>query len=159
MEIYKYTIGGKTYIQTPLVLGQVRQLINLLEGITIPHDFNTLSLISAIGDKISLALAILLTEESKPLKDKNLDQLANELEFEISTEMTIEVIEHFFDLNNIVYLSEKLGNIALRISKSMTGSMNSASFSQEETLQSEMKSFGDIHPKSASHILNAVSET
>ena len=159
MEIYKYVIGGKTYIQTPLVLGQVRQLINLLEGITIPHDFNTLSLISAIGDKISLALAILLTEESKPLKDKNLEQLAKELEFEISTEMTIEVIEHFFDLNNIVYLSEKLGNIALRISKSMTGSMNSASFSQEETSQSEMKSFGDIHPKSASHISNAVSET
>ena len=63
-----YEIGGKTYTQKPLVLGQVRQLLDLLANVSIPADATAVGLINAIGDKLSLAIAIVLAEPGKSLR-------------------------------------------------------------------------------------------
>lgn len=142
---FKYEIGGKTYTQKPLVLGQIRQLMSLMKGIVIPHDIGIPGLISLLGDKLPRAIVIVLCEEGKALKDKNLEHLESEIEFEISPEQAIQVVEDFFDSNPIVSLLERLKETAGKISEKMkeTGLNKSASSSPVEILPSETPSSGD----------------
>ncbi len=111
MAEFKYQIGGKTYIQKPLVLGQVKQLNALLDGMVIPKDISVSGLIKLLGDKLPLALAIVLTEKGKHPKDKDIEALAKELEFEIDADTTSKVVEDFFDCNQIVSLIERIQGV------------------------------------------------
>lgn len=144
---FKYEIGGKTYTQKPLVLGQIRQLMNLMKGIVIPHDIDTPGLVSLLGDKLPQTIAVVITPEDMRLKDKDVKTLATEIEFEISPEQAIQVVEDFFDCNPIVSLLERLRKTAGKISEKMkeTGLNKSASSSPVEILSSETPSSGDIH--------------
>ena len=92
--VKKYQIGGKTYIQRKLVLGQVRQLIEHLDGISFPADlnFDFSGLIAVLGGKLPIALAICLTEEGKSPRDKDIIATAGDLEFSIDAEITMEAI-------------------------------------------------------------------
>lgn len=119
MEEYKYTIGNKVYFQKPLVIGQVSQLLNLLKDVKIPSEINVLTLITLLGDKLSKAIAIILIEPDKPLKSKNVDELVTEIEFELSPEMAIKIVEDFFDCNPISSLLEKMGNTVNKIAQKM----------------------------------------
>jgi len=147
LESFKYEIGGKKYTQNPLVLGQVGQLMRIVEGMVIPSGVDTLGLISALGDKLPLAIAIVLTPEGVTLKDKDIHALASELEFEMPPEMAIQVIEDFFTCNPIQSLLERIGSMAGKIAGKIqtTGSKPSSASSAEETLQSETASSGVLH--------------
>lgn len=131
-----YEIGGKTYIQRPLVLGQVRQLLDVLQGAVIPGNVDALGLVSVLGDKLPLALAAVLTEEGQSPRGKDIPALAGELEFAISPEQAIAVIEDFFAGNPLVSFLERLAGMAEKISAMMpmppTGSSNFASSSAME---------------------------
>lgn len=133
--MFEYEIGGKKYIQKPLVLGQIRQMMNIMQGVVIPDDADTLRIIAALGDKLSKAIAITITPEGVAVKDKDINSLAAEIEFELSTETTVQVIEDFFSCNPIASLLERLGGIAEKITSQMdkTGLKKSASSFQEET--------------------------
>jgi len=135
MEERKYKIGDKIYVQRPLVLGQMRQLLDLLKEVTIPAGADAYGLIRALGESLPRALAIVLTEEGKSPRDKNIKEAACEIEFAITPEETLEVVDHFFDLNAIPSLLSRIAETAEKVGERMTktGSPRSASFSQEET--------------------------
>lgn len=143
----KYEIGGKAYIQKPIVLGQIRQLTNLLKGVVMTGDINAAGLISVLGDKLPQAIAIVLNPAGEHLKDKDVNALAKEIEFEISPEQAIEVVNDFFTCNPIPSLLQKVSGMAEKITAKMkeTGLSKSASSSQAETSPSEMLSSGALH--------------
>ena len=70
-EKFVYEIGGKKYIQKPLVLGQIDQLIEFMQGIRLPVEISASSIIFVLGGKLSKAIAIILCEAGKHLKDKD----------------------------------------------------------------------------------------
>lgn len=57
----KYVIGGKTYLQRPLVLGQVHQLLAILDNFQVPVPLNVRGLVIALAANVSRAIAIVLT--------------------------------------------------------------------------------------------------
>ena len=115
----KYDIGEKVYIQRPLVLGQTRQLLAVLDGVTLPDNLDIRSLIASLGKSLPGALAVVLTEEGKSPKDKDLDALSAELEFSITLEQTAQVIEDFFSCNPLPSLLDKLTEAAGKIGAGM----------------------------------------
>jgi hypothetical protein len=108
--VKKYQIGGKTYIQKKLVLGQVRQLVEHLDGISFPADlnFDFPGLITVLGDKLPIALAICLTEEGKSPRDKDIAALAGELDFSIDVKTSLQAVKDFFFLNPTSLILESL---------------------------------------------------
>jgi len=150
---YEYEINGKKYIQKPLVLGQIRQLTPLISGIEIKGGIDAIKLVEVLGDKLPTAVAVLLIPEGTALKDKDVQKLTEEIEFEISPEQTIQVIEDFFLINPISSLSKKLGGLIERMNgniKQETGLKTSSADSQEGTLPKEITSSGDTHLMSVS---------
>jgi len=126
---YTYKIGDKTYLQKALVLGQWRQLLDLMQGLSIPQNLDVSGMISVFGTKLSYALAIVLTEEGTSARDKDMVALASELEFAIEPELVLQVIEDFFACNPIPSLLSGLSGVMTKISGKMgaTGSKTSAS--------------------------------
>lgn len=122
----KYDIGGKNYSQKPLVLGQLRQLLEILKGVALPANMDTLALVNAMSDRLPAALAVVLIPEgTSSLRDKDLDALAAEIEFAISPEQTLEVVEDFFDCNPLPSLLNKLGMAAGKIQQQLMPKMES----------------------------------
>jgi len=153
MEEKSYEIGGKTYIQRALVLGQIKQLKGVLAGVEISEDFTVQEIIETLEDRLYQALAIVLTEAGTALKGKDLPTLAEELEWSIPPETAFEVIEDFFICNPTASLLNKLAGVIGKIRGLMgkgTGSTNSASSSAEETLSNETTSSGDTLSESVS---------
>ncbi len=138
----EYIIGGKKYIQRKLVLGQVQQLLRLIDGVEIKSP-DTLGIIAALGDKIHKALAIVLIPEGVNVKDKNIDEIAEELAFSIEPELAMKVVEDFFVCTPIVSLFQGLNSIFMKIAKQMeTQLSNSSASSHKETSQKEKQSSG-----------------
>jgi len=117
--IKEYKIGDKTYTQKPLVMGQVNQIINLLKDVNLPSDPTAINLITALGDKLPLAIAIVVHVPEVSLKDKNIKELAEDLSFKMEPEMALQVIEDFFDLTPISSLLERVGKTVERIAGKM----------------------------------------
>ena len=146
---YTYTIGGKTYIQKPLVLGQVNQLMAVLRGTSFPQTDDMFVLVSALGNKLPMALAIVLIPSppegegwgegglGRYLMDRDLKAIADELEFSIDPVTPLQVADDFFDCNPIVSLLEKFGALGTklrsRIETAKLGSIKSPSSSPAET--------------------------
>jgi len=150
MSEFKYDIGDKAYIQKPLVLGQIRQMIECLKGTTI-QSFRPLEIFNQLKDRMPMLLAIVLTGEGKSPRDKNLEEMAEEFEFSINIGTAIEVIEDFFDCNPTASVMEKLEGMQIKIMSQISGlSKKSSSSSQEEISPSETESSGDTLPKNAS---------
>ncbi len=143
-NVKTYQIGGTTFEQRPLVLGQIRQLMAVLQGMEIPAGSGRLQIIDALGTRLEQALAVVLTEQGKSLRDKDLDALAAELEFSITHEQIIEVVEDFFTCNPIVSLltrlTEAMGGIMGRMP---TGSSQPASSSPPATSPEKETSSGE----------------
>ena len=140
--MFEYTIGGKKYIQRKLVLGQVQQLLRLLDGVEIKSP-DTLGIIAALGDKIHKALAIVLIPEGVNVKDKNIDEIAEELAFSIEPEQAMKVVEDFFVCTPIISLFQGLNGIFAKVAKQMETQLNSSSASsQQGTSQKDSKSSG-----------------
>jgi phosphoribosylpyrophosphate synthetase len=106
----EYIIAGKKYIQRPLVIGQLKQLSKLLKDVVISPDAGAAELVEAIGDKLSEAIAIVLIPEGVDIKDKNIEEIVKELEFQVDIETAVKIIEDFFDCNQVSSLLKRLQN-------------------------------------------------
>lgn len=113
---FKYTIGERMFIQRPLVWGQVRQLMDLLKTVEIKPPYGTKELVEVLGDKIIYAVAIALSEQGKSPKEKDVTSLVTDIEFDLSVDMMLQVIDDFFSCNpTALYLerlSKLIGNVA-----------------------------------------------
>lgn len=143
-EIKKYKIGDKIFVQKKLVLGQWKELKQVLTNLVIPGELSIKTLIKALGDDLFIVLAIILTEEGKPLQGKDISFLAKEIEYGITVEDAIEVITDFFTFNPIALLLENLKNMGATITENIRaiGLKNSAASSAAEILQSGSGSSG-----------------
>ena len=140
--MFKYEIDGKVYVQKELVWGQVKQIIDVLKGVTFPPNPTPLDIISILYERLPSALAIVLTEEGQSVKDKDLTALSSELSFKISLGVTMQVIEDFFDCNPTALLLERLQKLIGKISNEVTQgilSTGSSSSSAEETSANTMQ--------------------
>ena len=153
MKEYRYEIGGKVYVQRTLVLGQVRQLTGLLQELRIePEKFDAAGLLALLGERLPEALAIVLTEEGKSPRDKDLKALAEELEFSIDAETVVKVIEDFFSCNPAASLFDRLAGVVRKVNpQAATGSKTPASSSQAETSPAGTPSSGNTPSRSAGH--------
>jgi hypothetical protein len=102
-----YELGTTTYVQRPLVLGQIRQLLEQLEGLTFDAAAGPAVLVATLGDRLPLCLAVVLTPEGASPREKDLVALADEIEFAIAPEQVLEVVEDFFDCNPLASLLER----------------------------------------------------
>lgn len=143
MEEFKYNIGDVIYYQKPLVIGQINQLVVIFKDVNFPENLNPISIVTALGDKIPLVIAVLLHEKEGKLKDKDINELAGKIAFDLSPEVTLEVVSDFFDCNPISLLLERATAVAEKIVGKVTGSKGSQFSSQEETSQKETPSFGN----------------
>lgn len=107
----RYTIGNKVYVQRPLFLGEILQLIETVKDIRIPGVVNSGVLLLAFGNKLPEALAVILTEDGTDLKNKDLKSIADELSFSVSAEQTMEILESFFDGNPIYSWLDRIGKL------------------------------------------------
>lgn len=124
MERAIYEFAGKRYYQAKLVWGQVKQINAVIKGIQFPASGITVpTMIGLLGEKVPLVLAIILTEEGASLKDKDLDALAADFEYDIPLDIIIQVFEDFFGINPIISVLEKLaiGIKAMRKKMEETG--------------------------------------
>jgi hypothetical protein len=128
-----YVIGGRTYIQKPLVLGQFRQLFDLLKGTTVDANAGAAGLILAVGSRLPAALAVVLVEEGKSPAEKDLETLAAAIEFDITAEQAMEIVDGFFVCNPLTSFLERiaglLGSIGSVMPATATGSPSFASSS------------------------------
>ena len=148
--MFEYQIGDKKYFQKPLVLGQISQLNEYLKGINFSREMGMQEIISEMGEKLPKGLAIVLQEEGIHLKNKNLDETAEEIGFSIDPETAFKVIEDFFDCNPIASLLERLrGMIDTVLRKAIAPEKISSSISPKETLQNETISSGATPRKNA----------
>lgn len=153
MSDHRYEIDGITYIQRPLVFGQIKQLSALLGGVAINLDNAAEGLLQSVGDHMPQALAIVLTPDGVRLKDKNLSDLADTLEFAITAEQIVQVVDDFFTCNPVVSilnrLSQTTGVIKDVLVNWVTGLISSYASLQPETSPDGMTSCGDITRMSA----------
>jgi len=150
-----YKIGNITYQQRPLVIGQVKQLLTVLEGLTIPSDINIMGLMAVLGDRLPDALAVILTPVGMSPKDKDLNELSEELAFSLEIEQAMEVVEDFFVLNPISSLFGRLNQAIEKIqAQFLMSSTTSSASSQAETSQNEIPSNGAIQSKNANDTSN-----
>ncbi len=127
-KTFEYEFGGKTYVQNELVWGQVKQLASVLKGIQIEGNLTILKIIEILGVKLSSALAVVLTEKGTSIKDKNIEKMADEIEWSIPIKTKIKVIEDFFFCNPTALIFEKLaglmGNFQEAVEKSNQMNLN-----------------------------------
>ena len=147
---FEYEIGGRKFVQKALVLGQVKLLISTIRGVALPRDATPASLVIALGDKVADVLAIVLSEEGIPLKNKKLRDVQDLIEENLSIEQSIGMVEDFFDCNPIASISEAMIGLAKKVEQVMTAkvskepSTESVSPLVEETLPSETISSGAL---------------
>ena len=115
--MFKYEIGDKTYTQRKLVMGQIEQLEEQLRDAVFPMTNDPLRIREALGNKVYMAFAISLVEEGKsPKRDiEELQAIADDLRWGIDPELTLQVIEDFFDCNPIASLFMRLEGLTKKI--------------------------------------------
>ncbi len=148
MDQYKYTIGDKVYVQRPMVLGQIDQLIDLLDGVSLPESRSVGAIKKALGEKFYRALAIVLIEEGKGPEGKDLDVMAKDLKWTIDHKTTFDVVDDFFGCNPVVSLLERMTGTMVKVATQMAifrkvGFRSSSCSSPKETSQNETQSCGD----------------
>jgi len=148
----EYTIGDKKYTQKPLVLGQWRQLLEQLKGVSISADIDAHELVNILDDRLALALAIILIPDGISLKEKDIPAIADELEFSVDAETIFKIIDDFFDCNPLPLILEKISQAAGFLSGILQTMLLTAlsSASQPETSLGETQSSGDILQTNAS---------
>lgn len=113
-----YKIGDKTYVQKKLVLGQVGQLTKLLATVELPagpKGLEATSMVMALGDNLSKALAIVLVEEGVPIKEKKLEDVTEMVSNSVDLKQATEIVKDFFDCNPIASLFEELSGVMVKV--------------------------------------------
>jgi hypothetical protein len=179
-----YEIGGKTWTQRSLVLGQIRQLLTVIKGVVIPPGCGVAQLIELLGDRLPVALAVVLVEEDHGLQSRFgirvrlengimipewyqnpevMAEIASEIFAGIDAETIARVVADFLSCNPISGLLDQLTGIldeAKQLMPLMTGTGLAplSASSPEETLPDETESSGAIPPESASPTSSTPSE-
>jgi len=139
----KYTLGGQKYIQKPLVLGQYKQLLEVLGGVKLGGS--AVEIMATLGDKVPLAAAIVM-QPVKPWplsllytpQRKNIKRLAVKLSNILDVDTALEVMADFFDCNPVQQAMERLaGVVQAQQEPEQDGSKPQSSTSPEETLPKE----------------------
>ncbi len=136
----KYTIGKVVYIQRPVVLAQLTQLIELIPddvditGIKGPND-----VIAFLGEALAEGMAIVLCPEDDNLKDKDIAAIKTELMETLDIPTAVKVIEDFFGCNQVSSLVERVGSLMDMMENpgSASGSKSGSASSPTETLPGE----------------------
>lgn len=158
-SVKTYEIGGKTYEQRELLLGQWRQISELFKDLELPAGGSRMrQLIEGLerAGKLDRALAIVLVEVGGTPRDKDLDAIEREIPFALTPQQIAEIIDDFFTCNPVSSILSRLGAVLAKVVAIVTGAMReigskkSASLFQVETSQGETPSSGDLLPKSAS---------
>jgi len=161
-KICSYTIGGKKYTQAKLVLGQIEQLIPLLDGLSFSANPQPFEIVRSLGGKISTAISIALKADGQELRDKDVEEQAEDLKFSMSLPTTLTIVKDFFLCNPIGSLLEELTTAMEEIAEmvpeeiaetvpAVDGSEKSSQSSQKETSPSETESSGATPSESVSH--------
>lgn len=111
MEEKKYEIGGRTFVQRTLVLGQWKQLLDLMKSVEIPVDAGAVAVARSLGPNLPRVLAIVLTEDGKSIRDKDLGALSDELMDLITPAMVIDIVDDFFVCNPIPSMLDRFGEM------------------------------------------------
>lgn len=143
-KVFRYEINGNTYILKPLVLGQIEQVSQLLQGVEIASDMGTMDIVKLLDDRLPEAIAIVLTEEGKKLKEKDIPALTEEIREFLDIDTAMEIVNHFFSLNPIASVLEKLTGTMIGIRTMITGLKRRSSSSPEEISSNGTESSGDI---------------
>ncbi len=130
MDKIGYTFEGKGYYQRKLLIGQLKQLVDAMQGVKLRFD-DPASLIFSLGDRLPLALAAVLIPEGVEPQDKDVNAVAKELSFLMTPEDVMAVIDDFFSLNEpyslLTRFTQMSKAVAVRLqSQSQDGSMNSS---------------------------------
>ncbi len=117
----EYEIGGRKFVQRPLVLGQLDQILNLLAGIKFPNvsDIRAVVAILAGEDLMARALAIVLCEADKGPRDKDLEALTEFMKENADLVTTLAVVEDFFDLTRPESVFGKLAEMGIALQAKM----------------------------------------
>ena len=181
---FTYTIGDKPWTQRPLVLGQWKQLMEIIKGLAIPAGADIPQLLAVLGPRVPLALAVILIEEGSSLRARfglrtvpgiagipmpewyqNQDvmlEIANEIEAGINAETIMRVIDDFLSCNPVSSILERLSGVLMntgKIQKMMaTGSTSLSPSSPEAISQEGITSSGDSLPENASPTSSTTAE-
>ena len=143
----EYDINGRAFVQRPLVLGQIQQLLRVLDGIALPDPLTLASLLDALGGRLYSAIAVVITEKGCSPRDKDLEALAAELEWSAPLETALEIVDDFFVLNPASSLLGKAGSMIGGLNRTLAalagGSTRSSSFSPGATSPGATPSSGD----------------
>jgi hypothetical protein len=113
-EEYTYrTIDGKELVQHRLVLAQMEQLIDRLRDVQWPDftNFNLISFHEAIGPRLPVALAIVLTPKGEDPRTKDIDRLAEDLRYTMPLDEGIRAFKDFFLLNPTASIAGSLRDL------------------------------------------------
>lgn len=139
--MYRYTINGTDYVQKPLVFAQVGQLTTLMKDVEFA-EISPAGIITALGDKLPAAIAIVLRKEGQPLKEKDLEAVSKDLE-EIDVATALKVVADFFECNPIQSLLESVVGITGALKMATTGLKKLSVFSRPETSPDVKASSGE----------------
>lgn len=126
----RYDINGTTYVQRPLVLGQLGQLIAVLKDVSFAGN-DILNIVAGIGDRLPIAIAIVLVPDGVALKDKNF-QSATDDAMMLDLEASIRIVNDFFECNPVQSLLHNLNGVAQAMSESRTNGLATSSVSSPE---------------------------
>jgi len=119
----QYSFGGKVYRQGALVMGQVKQLLTVLNGAGLTDIADPFAIIRDLGDRMPRALAVVLTPEGVSPRDKDIETLAKELEFAMTFDDVLRVIDDFFGCNDLLSLLARFKEIAGRVQEQAKAQM------------------------------------
>lgn len=112
MSGYNYKIGDKQFSQSKLKLGQIKQLLPYFDRIASAFDkdenMTIVDFIDTLKDDISEMIAIVLLEDGKNLKDKDVEKLAEFLDENLEYDTIIDVVADFFTLTPIGLISSRI---------------------------------------------------
>lgn len=145
----EYKIGDKIYFQKTLVYGQIRQIFGIIRKINFGKkgetiQFTVTDLINLLGDGILNFISILLIPSDSTPKKKDNSKIAEEIEWEINSDIILEVMSDFFTFNKISEVQKKMmemmKKLGLRIQRKESTTLSPKS--QEETSPGKNSSSG-----------------
>lgn len=110
MEKEKYWIGDVKYFQEKLVFGQIRQIMSILKTVSfeLKKRYAVSDIIDLLGDHMVEFMSILLIPEGSSPKQKDNKNIAEQIEWTITSDMILEVMTDFFTFNQILELQKKI---------------------------------------------------
>ena len=147
---FDYEIGGKRYVQRPLVLGQAIRLLEVIGAAQkLPETDDALAWLTALGEHAAEAVAAVLIPEGKAAREVDWDAQAEEIRWGADMTTTLRVIRDFFACAPASECAPLIEEIKGHLSGLLTpGSGPGSPASPAETPSAGGKSSGDSPSKS-----------